>query len=249
MGMWDYQCMITGISLRAAEATVVALRRTEHGHRPVTLGISGTYDRYGAVDNIDGDLNTRLVAAYFRDHVRYVAAPGPGAAAVAHGWADTEVRSPTATGDIETAISHLAVSTTACSGDTFYGMPVATSPHGTSLVLAFVARPVWDALAGRHPVDGAFDEVFAQAPEAHDIYAGHLPDLAAQADHLRRVDRFLARRGMRWSPPDDSDQFWIDEELALAELAMRTYADVPELVEVLGVEAARLREELAAHES
>src|SRR5262245_61758488 len=65
MGFYDYRCMVTGVSLKGAKTALVLLDRAGKEHRPITLAITGQYNRLGSIDHIAEDDNARLVLAYF----------------------------------------------------------------------------------------------------------------------------------------------------------------------------------------
>src|SRR6478672_9094143 len=66
MGMYDCRCIVSGVSLKGADAALVLLQQTDDAHHPVALAITGNYNRLGSIDGIDEDANTQLVFAYFK---------------------------------------------------------------------------------------------------------------------------------------------------------------------------------------
>jgi hypothetical protein len=69
MGFYDCRCMVTGLTLEG-DATLVVLRQAGDAYQPITLGIAGSYDRYGSIDGVEEDVNTGLVFSYFLDRRR-----------------------------------------------------------------------------------------------------------------------------------------------------------------------------------
>ena len=50
MGFYDFRCAVSGISLRGADAVLVVLEPDGDQYRPVTLGVTGCYDRLGSIE-------------------------------------------------------------------------------------------------------------------------------------------------------------------------------------------------------
>lgn len=67
MGLYDSRCMITGVSLKGADAALVLLQPAANGYVPISLAIKGYYNRLGSIDGIEEDANTRLVLRYILD--------------------------------------------------------------------------------------------------------------------------------------------------------------------------------------
>lgn len=117
--------MITGLSL-VGDATAVVLRETGGGYEPMLQPIRGTYDRYGSIDGIEENPNTDEVLAYFKaklDEGRFVV-----------------------TESIDTIEDLLSAFERNCLSYDGLG-PASATLDGMRIVLALIARQVWDALA------------------------------------------------------------------------------------------------------
>jgi hypothetical protein len=246
--------MITGLSLRALEATAVVLRRTENGYRPVTLGIAGTYDRLGKIDGIWENTNTELVLSYFRR-----LAGGPrlylhdSSSRADLPWNDPANIHEQLT-DIEQLLNYFERNGLHILG---YHEPAA-SLDGDLLVLALIAQPVWDALAAAVPADPAaltdrFGSVFGDEPAADEIYRARLAQVADEVRQAYGVTRFLTDRGLHWLPWAEPSprygemgggQYNLNEELTFLETARADYADIPALQPVFDDLDRELRKEL-----
>ena len=66
MGFFDFRCSISGLSLRAAHAVHVALIEAEPGRwLPLSLPITGSYDRLGSIDGFVPDFRSELFVRGF----------------------------------------------------------------------------------------------------------------------------------------------------------------------------------------
>lgn len=254
MGFYDTRCMITGLSLRALDATAVVLRRVESGYRPVTLGIAGTYDRLGKVDGVQENTNTELVLSYFRG-----LAGGPrlylhdSSSRADLPWNDPANIHEQLT-DIEALLYYFERSELHLLG---FQEPAA-SLDGDLLVLALIAQPVWDAVAAAVPADPAglthrFGSVFGDEPAADEIYRARLAQVADEVWQAYGVTHFLIDRGLDWLPWAEpsprygemgGSQYSLEEELSFLEAARADYADVPALQPVFYDVDRELRKEL-----
>ena len=66
MGLYDCRCMITGVSLKGADAVLVTLQRPCGDYFPIALAIKGNDNRLGSIDGIEEDTNSRLVLEFFQ---------------------------------------------------------------------------------------------------------------------------------------------------------------------------------------
>ncbi|RJO74783.1 hypothetical protein D5S18_15140 [Nocardia panacis] len=239
MGFYDYRCMISGVSLRGAQAVAVALRPVQNGYRPLSLGVIGQYDRYGCVDGVLADHGTEVLADYFLARLR------DGRFAVRAEW--TGFTRATERLHIEELFqcferNYDALDDRSAAVATFDGEPV---------FLALIAHAIWDAFADSdiNTGDGAIDTAESHAtpndlaalltdsPTA-EIYGPHATTLAPQLRHLLAVDQFLAATTLRWSPQSDQTQRYAespgtqhfsDDMRRLLTQAESDYADTPHL--------------------
>ncbi|WP_019927861.1 hypothetical protein [Nocardia sp. BMG111209] len=198
MGYYDSNCLVTGVSLRPVDATLVVLQRVPGGYRPITLGMTGTHDRAGAIDGIEEDLNTELVVRYFRDRQRDGRFEAPE-------WdcGDT---------DVDVLIACISRTCGAVAFPDFpAGFPVLTALDGAMIVPALIARPIWDALtrsAARadESVAQQFDRIFGPGSPAGEIYRERLTDLEKPIRELAAVTDYLSANGLPWAPPPEPAQ-------------------------------------------
>lgn len=238
---WNCRCMITGISLEGA-TTAVVLRRTAYTYRPIALGISGTYDEYGGINEVRQDLNTEMVLRYFQDRLqdgrfvvdtpRYSAGP------------------PFA--DIEGLLRRFERNNMYLNHG--HPDPEATL-DGSLLVLALIAQPVWDALtatADSHPgiMDDRFARQFRFNRISEELYQERLEEFPKQLRQLCVIDEFLPSRRLEWAPPVERSQrypltygvhFYEEDRQLLLDEARRDYRDHPAVLAGLDAYERELR--------
>lgn len=223
MGFYDFRCAVSGISLRGADAVLVVLEPDGDQYRPVTLGVTGCYDRLGSIDNIKEDLNTALVTTYFRD--RATAGDFVLNAQYAHDYGNPPR-------DIESLLGYFERNVS----DSSERYPAATL-FGRRLFSALVALPVWTALASAFAPDSRnperwFKEVFRGSPAAEEMYQGHVPELTSHIGELFAVNSFLEARALAWSLPDGMQHYGAEMRQYLNE-AQSAFHDVPAVLAAL----------------
>jgi len=217
MGFYDCLCMITGVSLHGVDATAVVLRREDDTYRPITLGIAGTYDRYGSIDGIAEDTHTDLVLSYFRDRLR------DGRFVVDTEYLKIEPDEPFT--DIEELLWCFERNNLCF--DDFPGTPDHLAAlDGAAVVSALIAQPVWDALAATATPAGG------SAP-AGDVYGDRWAEVSELARQFSAVNEFVVANGLVWAPPAEPSQRYptgYGGQYEMGEFldeARRDYRDVP----------------------
>jgi hypothetical protein len=61
--------MLAGVSL-IGDATCVLLRLCDDGFAPITLPLTGEYNRLGAIDGVAENPNSQLIVDFFAEHLR-----------------------------------------------------------------------------------------------------------------------------------------------------------------------------------
>ncbi|MEV5202002.1 hypothetical protein [Streptomyces sp. NPDC053720] len=227
MGFYDFRCAVTGISLRGTDAVLVGLRPVGDRYRPLTLGIVGEYNRLGSIDRIAEDPHTDLVAEYFHRRAR------AGDFVMDPGYADDYGNPPR---DIECLLAYFERNVS----DSSEEHPAATL-FGRRVFSTLVARPVWTALASAFaPEEGTYEtwyqEIFAESPEAGEMYRDLTGELARHIEELSAVNGFLDSRGLAWAIPCDDDiggQHFGPEIREYLDAARSDFRDVPAVLEAL----------------
>jgi hypothetical protein len=241
VGFYDCRCMVTGLVL-TGETTLVPLRREGDTYRPMALGLSGSYDRYGAVDCIEEDANARLVFDYILDRWR------DGRFVVDTEWLHVDDRPPVDIDELVWLVERNCLS--------FDGDPPVATLDGRLVTFAMIAQPVWDALAAAGTgspasLEEQFDRLFADSPPAGEIYRRHLPEVAEQVRQLAAVHDFIAVRGQVWKPTAEPDQpyptdmgaqYYHPEMRTFLAVARKDLADVAVLRPVFDGYAAKVAE-------
>lgn len=203
MGLYDCNCLVTGVSLLHQQTALVILRRVGDVFTPVTLALHGDYNMQGTI-SVDADAHSALVLNYFMD--RY----DGGSFIAADDTTRPEYRMPPTREHIQSLVDLIERTTTCSEVNTSFGPhggghAPSTLLDGDFIVHALIAQPVWDAIARHHeaPLQSAeerFSHVLRDSA-SQQIYEGQIPKLTTRIDELARVDAFLAEYGMAWRPP------------------------------------------------
>lgn len=227
MGFYDARCMITGVSLKGSEAALVLLQPQEDRFQPISLAITGQYDRLGSIDTIDEDDNTEIILQYFLDQLDANTFVVDAEYLRGHEAYPIETTEQLLRGFERNMNDHSK----------------AAVLHGKPVVYALIAATIWDAIAKaakppRRDDRAAIDELFGGVRVANEIYNTFLAnDLSSHIRAFAGVSAFLTGRGMPWLPPDDFIQHYSDEMLQLLEQARATFRDSPAVLK--GLQAYR----------
>ena len=220
MGFYDCRCRITGVSLKGADATAVLLQKFARAFRPITLPVTGNYNRYGTIDGIAEDANTRLILKFFLDKLQS---------------GEFVIDEPYWLKDYYpiTDLEHLLWGFERNTNDNHETAVL----NGKPVVVALVCRAVWDSLASsgssRKSDEALFAEVFDGAPVAEEIYRGQFAKVSEHLRELAAVNDFLTSRGIAWKPTEGDGQHYDEEMRKYLATARKKFRDSPAVLEGL----------------
>lgn len=220
MGFYDCRCMITGVSLKGADAVLVPLQQLGTSFLPICFAIKGNYNRLGSIDGIEEDANTNLVLNYFLDkfqtdefviNMQYLFYPD---------------YYPILT--IENLLN--------CFECNLNERPEMATLNGQEILFALICRPVWDALDQIEPFlrqsfgdvfmqlffAEIFGHLFANIEITEAIYGGKVDTVSSHLCELSSVSNFLTSKGVAWKPSPSSGQAYSDDMREFLEEARRT---------------------------
>ncbi len=231
MGFYDCRCMVTGVSLKGAGATLVLLQQTGATHHPIALPVQGAYNRLGSIDGVEEDANAALILRYFLDKLQR------GEFVV-----DADYLRPHNAFPIENIERLLAAFERNINDN-----PQAAVLSGRPVVFALIARAVWDAVASAAPPPSApaatvFQRLFKGVPAAEGIYRGRLANVTGHLQELAGVHQFLAGRGLTWRPAEDPSQHNAGEMRAYLDAARQAFRDAPAVLQGLKAYEAEVAE-------
>jgi hypothetical protein len=208
--------MVSGVSLKGADAALVLLQQTGVSYRPVALAITGNYNRFGCIDGIDEEENTQLVFDHFQR--RLASGEFVVNADYLSGYDFYPIE------DVERLLG--------CFERNVNDLESAAVLDGRPIVFALICKAVWDAIARvraeanrKGPPTALFRGMFEDVPLAQEIYARNLTPVAWQVRELSAVNGFLTRRGIPWHPADDPSQHYTDEMRQYLAEARQRFAD------------------------
>jgi len=222
MGFYDCRCMITGVSLKGADAALVLLHQSSDQYLPQALAVKGNYNRLGSIDGIDEDANTQSVLRFFQESLR------SGAFTV-----DEEYLRGHGCFPIQTIEDLLQ-----CFERNLNDADGIAVLNGQSVVFALIARPVWDTIAeaAPTPVEPAltsFNRLFKASPVGLEIYAKSVRAVSKHIGELAAVESLLTRRRLSWQPSEATGQDYPDEMRQYMDEARGIFADSPMILAAL----------------
>lgn len=235
MGLFDFRCSITGLSLRASDAVHIALVAvTPERWAPLSLPIRGCYDRLGSIDFVPPD---GLTAQFVRGFARMVKAGrvlAPGAS--------REFAEFAAAPALEALLKLFARINT----DSIW-WPSPFTLDGRQMRQTLIQADAFEALAPDVPTRAPEYEALEQQlhgapidPLAREMFEEVI--IGDDALRLRAsvaltrvaaLDAWLTAHERTWAPGNETGQYYnsIDREFALA--ARRDLAADPALVRVI----------------
>ena len=233
MGLFDCRCMITGVSLRGADAALVLLQGSEERYAPLALAIQGNYNRLGSMDGIQEDANTRLVLSFFLQSLQ------AGVFTV-----DAESLRSSLCFPIRTIENLLqAFERNMNQGERHAVL------NGRSVVFALIAQAVWETITGTaspptEPIPTLFQRLFGASPVTPEIYGGSLKAVSGHIVELAGVDSFLTSRGLPWRPTEGTGQDYQEEMQQYLDEARRDFSDSPTILAALNRYEHEVRDRL-----
>jgi hypothetical protein len=221
MGFYDCRCLVSGVSLKGADAALVLLQQSGQTHQPIALAITGNYNRLGCIDGIDEDDNTQIVFDYFLQKLE------SGDFVVEADYLRAGDYYPI--DDVEKLL--------ACFERNVNDHHNAAVLGGRPVVFALISRAVWDALARAVPRPRGsardwFRRCFAGSA-SEELYRNKLTKVSAHLQEFAAVSEFLTAREIPWGVADHPGQDYAEEMRQYLAEARRTFADSPVMLEAL----------------
>jgi hypothetical protein len=222
MGFYDCRCMVTGVSLKGADAALVLLHQSSDQYTPMALAVKGNYNRFGSIDMIEEDANTQAVLRFFQESLR------TGAFTVDEEYLRGHRCFPIQT--IEDLLQGFERNMNEGEG--------AAVLNGQSVVFALIALAVWDTIAEAAPTSvepalTTFKRLFNASPVGLEIYAESVGAVSKHIGELAAVDSFLTGRGLSWRPSAASGQDYPKVMRQYLDEARGIFSDSPTILAAL----------------
>jgi hypothetical protein len=205
--------MITGVSLKGADAALVLLQQAGDSYHPVALPIKGNYNRLGSIDGIRQDVNTVLILKYFRSKLK------EGGFVVDADYFRSHGCYPIST--IERLLT--------CFERNINDYFKAAVLEGERVVFALICRAVWDAIARAGPEVREtsrvrFQRLLGDVTAAEEIYGLSEARVSKQLKELSAVSHFLGERGISWRPAEHPGQHYPEDMRQYLAEARQTFS-------------------------
>ena len=150
MGFFECTCMLTRVSL-IGDATCVLLRLCDDGFAPITLPLTGEYNRLGAIDGVAENPNSQLIVDFFAEHLR------TGRFVAVDETTVNETVWPAPSPEYRSVIDGL-VGLVERNTTVWHVLQMGTAPmvafDGDPIVLSLISQPVWDAIVAGSTTPG-----------------------------------------------------------------------------------------------
>lgn len=202
--------MVTGVSLKGADAALVLLQEGEVGFSPLSLAIKGAYNRLGSIDMIEEDENTRLVYGYFLRERQ------SGSFVTDGDYFRSYKRDPF--DSVETLLHAFERNMNDGTVATLGGQPV---------VFALVSRAVWKVVAENAlpATEVSVNQTFESNPVSEQIYSAGTLAVREQLAEFISVQAWLTTHGIAWHPPSEWNQHYSDDVREYLVEARHRFAD------------------------
>ena len=211
MGLYDYRCMITGLSLASSKTILVLTAKYETTYLPVALPVSGQYNRLGAIDMITEDQNCASILAYFQSKIN--------SGDVKVDWSEVYWN-----GSFLNQIVNIEQLFTAVERGVTMEYDCVTL-HNNRIEFSLIDATIWAELIH---FDGTQQETNRSHPDTwHEIYKNPVPDYDQSVIAFNNVQCFLDKHKIKWLPPNDSGQHYEEEVAAYLEAAKSKFQDEP----------------------
>ncbi len=220
MGFYDCKCMITGVSLKGADAATVLLQHRDGESSPISFAVKGAYNRLGSIDCIEEDEHTQGLVRFFLEaeknsdfvvHEEYLRTHG--------------------TYPFETLEQLLQAFERNIRDNSR-----AALLHGTPVSFAMIARPIWDEIANSSPlpVELAWSRTSDfRSQKKPQLYSRGDSNLSEHVVEFATVAEFLRANAISWKPAEEASQDYPDDMREYLRLAREKFAKSPMLLTAL----------------
>ena len=206
--------MVTGVSLKGADAALVLMQEFDGSILPVSFAIKGTYDRLGAIDGIEEDEHARDLLRYFLDREQ------GGELVIEEAYLRIHEFYPF--DSIEQLLHAFERN--------IRDNPRAALLNRKPVVFGLIARPIWDEIANTEPVPIAqawksWEEL--QPFNRPQLYTKRNPHLNEHVVELATLAHFLRQYAIPWKPAYETSQDYSDDMREYLRLARERFARSP----------------------
>lgn len=247
MGLFDFRCHVSGLSLRASPAALIpVLEHTPGRWLPLVWPLIGRYDRGGSIDGLLPDFRTDLFVAGFNhllraDRIDARGEPGELASFKRRPTVETllhlfeRVNTMSQFGAVPFTLDGNQLRQLLLHADVFAAIAPAAAP---------TAPPTYEQLEQQladAPLAPQGRELLQEVIIAGDDVRGRASLALAQ---LTALARWLDAHGKDWTPRNDSGQYFAEQDLQFARAARRDLSGVHELQPVFDRVVTRLEREV-----
>lgn len=206
--------MVTGVSLKGADAALVLLQEGDNCCQPISLAIKGNYNRLGSIDVVEEDASTGLVLKYFLENLQTGAFVVDAEYLQGHEFYPID--------NIERLLG--------CFERNINDHDQAAVLNGRRIVFALISKAVWETIArserssDNSAVD-CFHRLFPDVAIAQGIYRQGESDVSQQLNECWVVNCFLNDQNLTWTMTEAGGQHFAEEMLQYLNEARRRFGE------------------------
>lgn len=214
MGLFDACCMLTGVSLKGADAAAVAIESVGENFRPMTLAVFGHYNRVGTVDGVKNDANTKLIMKYFEKKLD-------------SGEFESE----------EYGAGHIELLLESFERNINDG-PCYALLNELPVYASLISKAVWKAIANSVPPisdspDECYDQIFPEGSIGREIYGGKRGNIGTQLREFSSILNFMTEQKMVWKVTEGGGQDYAESMRQALKKARNKFQAVPAILDGL----------------
>lgn len=211
MGLFDYRCMITGLSLKSSKTVLVLLEKTGDDYVPIALPVFGEYNRLGAIDSIHENQNTKTIFQFFQSKIH--------SGDVKVDWEEVYHN-----GEFLKKIDTIEHLFTAIERGVTMEYDCVTL-NGKRIEYSLIDTNIWNEISryNLYKNDSALNY--------SDTWVLIYPETSVDSDDLiaqfNNVRNFMHKNQIQWTPPNDAEQHYDEDVTDFLEEAKATFKDEP----------------------
>lgn len=211
MGLFDYRCMISGLSLKSSKTTLILLEKAGDNYLPIALPVFGQYNRLGAIDMIEENKNTKDILTFFQSKIN--------SGEIKVDWEEVYWQ-----GEFLKKIENIEQLFTAIERSVTMEYDCVTL-NKQRIEYSLINTRIWNEIVcfdfeNKEPnliPSKTWKEIYNQPNSDYD-YLEH---------QFKKAQNFLNKHNLKWTPPNDSGQHYDEEVNDYLEQAKSKFIDEP----------------------
>lgn len=219
MGLFDYRCMITGLSLKSSKTVLILLEKSGDNYAPIALPVFGEYNRLGAIDSIDENQNTKTILQFFQSKIH--------SGEVKVDWEEVYYN-----GEFLKSIDTIEHLFTAIERSVTMEYDCVTY-NGKRIEYSLTDANIWNEISRYNLYKNESSQINSDTWKA--IYLEPLTDSDDLIAQFNNVQNFMNKNQILWTPPNNAEQHYDEDVTDFLEEAKVTFKDEPYIMSGISI--------------